>query len=43
MNERLIENAELALACCKATESEWGIKYWSGVLNALLRKYNSLN
>lgn len=35
---RLINNALLALERCKESGSEWGINYWTGVVNALLRE-----
>jgi hypothetical protein len=35
---RLIDNAMAALDRCKASGSEWGINYWTGVVNALLKE-----
>jgi hypothetical protein len=35
---RLIDNALLALERCKSSGSEWGINYWTGVVNALLKQ-----
>jgi hypothetical protein len=41
--DRLIENAELALQRCHLSGSQWGVQYWSTVLNTLLHSYNRLN
>jgi hypothetical protein len=35
---RLIDNAMAALDRCKTSNSEWGINYWTGVVNALLKE-----
>ena len=43
MNKRLdkrIDNAYNALECCHYSKSEWGINYWTTVVNALVRKLN---
>jgi hypothetical protein len=39
---RKIENATFALHNCTNSGSEWGIKYWTQVVNALHRKGKDL-
>jgi predicted DNA binding CopG/RHH family protein len=36
--DKLIENASAALERCKETGSEWGINYWTKVINVLHRQ-----
>ena len=38
--ENRIDNAYNALQWCHYTKSEWGITYWTTVVNALVRKLN---
>ena len=45
MNKRLdkrIDNAYNALEWCHYSKSEWGINYWTTVVNALVRKLNRI-
>ena len=37
---RRIDSAHRALERCKESGSEWGITYWTIVINALVRKLN---
>ena len=41
LNTRRIDSAHSAYARCKQSGSEWGIKYWDGVIKALLAKNHS--
>jgi hypothetical protein len=41
--ERLIANAEMALNNCIKTKSEWGVQYWSSVLQHLLKRARRLH
>jgi hypothetical protein len=38
--ESRIDNAMNALEWCHYSKSEWGINYWTTVVNALVRKLN---
>ncbi len=38
--ESRIDNAMNALEWCYYSKSEWGINYWTTVVNALVRKLN---
>ena len=38
--EKRIDNAMSALEWCHYSKSEWGINYWTTVVNALVRKLN---
>ena len=38
--ENRIDNAMNALEWCHYSNSEWGINYWTTVVNALVRKLN---
>ena len=38
--EKRIDNAMNALEWCHYSKSEWGINYWTTVVNALVRKLN---
>ena len=38
--EKRIDNAMNALAWCHYSKSEWGVTYWTTVVNALVRKLN---
>jgi hypothetical protein len=38
--ENRIDNALNALEWCHYSKSEWGITYWTTVVNALVRKLN---
>jgi|TARA_R110000803_G_scaffold137761_3_gene204675 hypothetical protein len=41
--QRLIYNANMMIEECQLSGSEWGVQYWTGVLNYILKKYNKLN
>tara|TARA_B100000886_G_scaffold302868_1_gene233169 strand:- start:216 stop:362 length:147 start_codon:yes stop_codon:yes gene_type:complete len=38
--EKRIDNAMNALEWCHYSKSEWGVTYWTTVVNALVRKLN---
>ena len=37
---RRIDNAYFAMDVCKTSGSEWGVNYWTTVINALVRQLN---
>jgi len=41
--QRLIYNAHQMIKCCRETNSNWGVAYWTSVLNYLTRKFERLN